>query len=265
MAVLDVHNLHFDYDTVTVLKGVTFTATPGTVLGLLGPNASGKTTLLKCINGLLHPGRGHVSLSGQPVAGMPRKTLAGLMAVVPQQTGAAFSFTARDMVVMAKASGLSMWQRPSPKAYAGAEQALADLGAGNLAHRMFNTLSGGERQIILLARAMFQSPAVLLLDEPTAHLDFKNQHLMLDMVRAVTRENRLTTVVTLHDPNLTSRYCDEIVMLKQGRVIGYGPVQEVLREETLESMYGLKVTVQNLLNGRHLITPRTDAAGAVMF
>ncbi|WP_022669330.1 ABC transporter ATP-binding protein [Desulfospira joergensenii] len=265
MTTLEVHHLHFDYDTVQVLKDVSFTAQPGRMTGLLGPNASGKTTLFKCMNGILHPQKGHVSLAGRPVTGMVRKTLAGLMAVVPQQTGAAFSFTARDMVVMAKASGLSMWQRPSRKDYTGAERALEDLGVPNLSPRMFNALSGGERQIVLLARAMFQSPSVLLLDEPTAHLDFRNQHLILDMIRAVTREKRLTTVVTLHDPNLASRYCDEIVMLKQGRVLSLGPVGEVLREKTLESVYGIKVVVQDEVNGRHLVTPRTDDAGALMF
>ena len=265
MTTLGVDHLRFDYDTVEVLKDVSFTAQPGRVTGLLGPNASGKTTLFKCINGILHPQQGHVSLSGRPVAGMARKALAGLMAVVPQQTGTAFSFTARDMVVMAKASGLSMWQRPSRKDYAGADRALEDLGVPDLASRLFNALSGGERQIVLLARAMFQSPAVLLLDEPTAHLDFKNQHLILDMVRAVTRKKRLTTVVTLHDPNLASRYCDEIVMLKQGRVLSLGPVGEVLMEKTLESVYGIKVMVQDLVNGRRLVTPRTDDAGALMF
>ena len=265
MATLEVHHLYFNYDTAKVLKDVSFKAGPGKVLGLLGPNASGKTTLFKCMNGVLYPEKGHVSLSGRPIAAMSRKNLSRLIAVVPQQTGAVFSFTARDMVVMAKSATLSMWQRPSKKDYTDAEHALGDLGAAGLASRMFNALSGGEKQIVLLARAMFQSPAVLLLDEPTAHLDFKNQYLMLDMVRAVTLKQGLTTVVTLHDPNLASRYCDDIVMIKQGRVLEHGPMENVLREDILESVYGIKVMVQNHSFGRHLVIPRTDAAGGVMF
>ncbi|WP_035237997.1 ABC transporter ATP-binding protein [Desulfobacter vibrioformis] len=265
MAFLDVHHLWFDYGTGPVLQDVCLTAEPGMVSGLLGPNASGKTTLFKCMNGILHPRSGYVSLSGRPVAGMPRKILARIMAVVPQQTGAIFSFTARDMVVMAKAPGLAMWQRPSKSDFAGAEQALADLGAKALARRMYNSLSGGEKQIVLLARAMFQSPSILLLDEPTAHLDFKNQHLMLDMVRTVTKEKGLTTIITLHDPNLASRYCDDIVMLKQGRVCGSGPVRDVFCEDTLESVYGIQVMVTGDTPGGCLVIPRSNATGDVMF
>jgi len=265
MTILGVHHLWFDYGTGPVLKDVCLTAEPGMVSGLLGPNASGKTTLFKCMNGILHPRSGQVTLSGRPVAGMPRKTLARIMAVVPQQTGAIFSFTARDMVVMAKAPGLAMWQRPSKSDFAGAEQALADVRAQGLARRLFTTLSGGEKQIVLLARAMFQAPSILLLDEPTAHLDFKNQHLMLDMVRTVTQKKGLTTIITLHDPNLASRYCDNIVMLKQGKLCGSGPVRDVFCEKTLESVYGIKVMVTDYNRGSCLVIPRSNAAGNVMF
>lgn len=265
MTTLQVHHLYFDYNTGPVLKDVCMTAEPGMVSGLLGPNASGKTTLLKCLNGIFPPRSGRVCLAGQSVAQIPRKDLAKIMAVVPQQTGAIFSFTARQMVVMAKASGLAMWQRPSETNFARAEKALDDIGASGLAHRMFNDLSGGEQQMVLLARAMFQCPEVLLLDEPTAHLDFKNQHLILDMVKNITREKNLTTVLTLHDPNLAARYCDKVVMLKKGEVCGQGPVREMFREETIESVYGIKVMVTSHNRKDCLVIPRTNAAGDIMF
>nr|WP_319493035.1 ABC transporter ATP-binding protein [uncultured Desulfobacter sp.] len=265
MTILTVHHLWFDYTTGPVLKDVCMTANPGMVTGLLGPNASGKTTLFKCMNGILHPQAGRVCISGKPVTAIHRKDLAHIMAVVPQQTGAIFSFTARQMVVMAKASGLAMWQRPSKIDFAGAEKALEEIGAGDLAHRMFNDLSGGEKQMVLFARAMFQCPEVLLLDEPTAHLDFKNQHLILDMVRNVTKEKNLTTIITLHDPNLATRYCDDIVMLKSGEVCGHGPVQDVMREDTIESVYGIKVMVKGFHRCDRLVIPRTNAAGDVLF
>jgi iron complex transport system ATP-binding protein len=265
MTDLKVHNLWFGYNTDPVLQDVCLTAEPGSVSGLLGPNASGKTTLFKCMNGILHPQSGRVCISGKPVAGIPKKDLAQIMAVVPQQTGAIFSFTARQMVVMAKASGLAMWQRPSKTDFAGAEKALDDIGAGGLSRRMFNDLSGGEKQMVLLARAMFQCPEVLLLDEPTAHLDFKNQHLILDMVRNVTKEKNLTTIITLHDPNLAARYCDDVVMLKSGEVYDQGPVQDVFCEKNLESVYGIKVMVTGYNRSDCLVVPRTNAAGDVMF
>ncbi|WP_020587486.1 ABC transporter ATP-binding protein [Desulfobacter curvatus] len=265
MTHLEVHHLWFDYNTGPVLKDVCLTTEPGRVSGLLGPNASGKTTLFKCMNGILRPQSGRVCLSGKPVAGIHRKDLAQIMAVVPQQTGAIFSFTARQMVVMAKASGLAMWQRPSKADFSGAEKALDDIGVGGLAHRMFNDLSGGEKQMVFLARAMFQCPEVLLLDEPTAHLDFKNQHLILDMIRSVTKEKNLTTIITLHDPNLAARYCDDVVMLKNGEVCGHGPVREVFNEDTIESVYGIKVMVTGYNRGDCLVIPRNNATGDVMF
>jgi len=265
MTILKVHHLWFEYDTGPVLKDVSLTASPGMVSGLLGPNASGKTTLFKCMNGILHPQAGRVCISGKPVTAIHRKDLAQIMAVVPQQTGAIFSFTARQMVVMAKASGLAMWQRPSKTDFAGAEKVLDEIGAGELAHRMFNDLSGGEKQMVLFARALFQCPQVLLLDEPTAHLDFKNQHLILDRVRNVTREKNLTTIITLHDPNLATRYCDDIVMLKRGEVCGHGPVRDVLNEDTIESVYGIKVLVKGSHRCNRLVIPRTNAAGDVLF
>lgn len=265
MTNLEVHNLWFDYNFGPVLKDVCLTAEPGRVSGLLGPNASGKTTLFKCMNGLLPLQSGRICLSGEPVAGIHRKALAQIMAVVPQQTGAIFSFTAGQMVVMAKASGLAMWQRPSKIDFAGAQKALDDIGAGGLSRRMFNDLSGGEKQMVLLARAMFQNPEVLLLDEPTAHLDFKNQHLILDRVRRITKEKNLTTIITLHDPNLAVRYCDDIVMLKNGEVYGQGPVREVFNEDTIESVYGIKVLVTGYHRGDCRVIPRTNATGDVIF
>lgn len=264
MTTLEVQNLWFDYNFGPVLKDVCLTAEPGRVSGLLGPNASGKTTLFKCMNGILGLQSGCVCLSGRSVAKIHRRALARIMAVVPQQTGAIFSFTARQMVVMAKASGLAMWQRPSKADYIAAEKALDDIGAFGLSHRMFNELSGGEKQMVLFARAMFQSPEVLLLDEPTAHLDFKNQHLILDMVRRITKEKNLTAIITLHDPNLAVRYCDDIVMLKNGEVRGQGPVREVFSEDTIESVYGIKVMVTGYNRRDCLVFPRTNATGDVI-
>ncbi len=255
MPILDVHHLDFDYSDTPVLRDITFGVTPGRVCGLLGPNGSGKTTLFKCLNGLLEPRKGYVSFAGKRVGGMSRRAVAGLMAVVPQQSDVAFSFTALHMVLMAKAARLSMWQRPSLEDAAKAERVLQTLGMGRLSQRPYNALSGGERQIVLLARAMFQSPSVLLLDEPTAHLDFKNQHLILDMVRRITRQEGLTTVVSLHDPNLASRYCDTVVMLKQGRVFDCGPARDLFQAETIESVFGIKVIVTGKDPGNVTIIP----------
>ena len=255
---LAVHDLSFDYDSKPTLCDIDFAVEPGMICGLLGPNASGKSTLFKLINGILKPKRGRVTVKGVEIALLSRSAIAGIMAVVPQYAAAAFSFTALQMVVMGRSAKLGALGRPSRKDYREAEAALEDLGAANLKHRAFNTLSGGERQIILLARALFQGPSILLLDEPTSHLDFKNQYLIMDMVQSMTRSRNLTSLITLHDPNLAARYCGQMVMLKQGRVHRKGMTEDVFEARALESLYGMKVSIENGSSGKCYVTPSAD-------
>ena len=257
---LTVNDLCFSYDTRQILHNIDFCIQPGSICGLLGPNASGKTTLFKCMNGILNPQKGDVAFDGNTIAHLSRKAVAAFMAVVPQHTAAAFSFTALQMVVMAKAITFGLSGRPSRKDYRDAESSLDELGVRHLRNRPFNALSGGEKQIVLLARALFQSPKILLLDEPTAHLDFKNQHLIMEMVQGITKTKNLTTIITLHDPNLASRYCSQIVMLKQGRVHLQGDVKDVFKEDTLESMYGIKVSIADSCHGKWFVIPSRAAA-----
>jgi iron complex transport system ATP-binding protein len=255
MAVLTVQDLCFDYGDTPVLKGIDFSVDEGAICGLLGPNGSGKTTLLKCINGFLRPGRGHVVIRDKVVANLSRGVISRLMAVVPQMTVPAFSFTALQMVVMGRVARLGAFATPSEKHYREARTILADLGLTHLTQRGFNEMSGGERQMVLLARALFQNPKILLLDEPTAHLDFRNQYEVMDMVTRVTRERGLTTLVSLHDPNLAARYCTRMVMLKQGRVHRQGDIGEVFDCHSLEAMYGMAVSIETGCRGECFVMP----------
>jgi iron complex transport system ATP-binding protein len=258
METLAVQNLSFDYDTQPVLRDIEFSVESGTICGLLGPNGSGKSTLFKCINGLLKPRKGQVFIEGRNIAHLSRRTVAGSMAVVPQQTTVAFAFSALQMVLMGRASRLSALGRPSPKDIRDAAAALNDLGIAHLKNRAFNALSGGERQIVLLARALFQAPSILLLDEPTAHLDFKNQYRIMDMVRAMTRQHHLTSLITLHDPNLAAEYCSHLIMLKQGRVHRQGSTADVFAQPAIEALYDMKVSIQSGCHGRWFVMPGMD-------
>jgi len=253
--VLSVLDLSFDYRYHSVLHNISFSVERGTICGLLGPNASGKTTLLKCINGVLKPKEGEVKVNGSQIRELSRREIARLMAVVPQQTTVVFSFTALQMVVMGRAARLGKLKLPSRQDYRDAEKALEELKVGDLAKRPFNELSGGERQLIILARALFQDTLILLMDEPTSHLDFKNQFMIMDMVREVTKEKKLATVVSLHDPNLAARYCSQMVMLKEGRIYQEGPKEAVFGPKTLEAVYGIKVIVENTSQGTSVVTP----------
>ena len=253
--VLSVVNLSFGYGQRPVLHDITFSVERGTMCGLLGPNASGKTTLLKCIDGVFTPKDGSIRVEGNSVSHLRRRDVARLMAVVPQQTAVVFSFTALQMVVMGRTARLTRFRLPSAQDYSEAEAALDGLGIGHLAPRFFNELSGGEKQLVLLARALFQDTHILLLDEPTSHLDFKNQFMLMDVIRDVTKKKHLATLISLHDPNLAARYCDRLVMLKAGNLYREGSKDAVFEQNTLEQVYGMKVRVENTSEGTSIVVP----------
>ncbi len=253
--ILLVKNLEFAYGQSQILHNINFAVAAGSICGLLGPNGSGKTTLLKCINGLLKPKYGQVLVDGQGVELLSREQIAGLMGVVPQQSNVVFAFTVLDIVVMAKAAALGKIGSPSRRDYKEARQVLGEVGIVHLAERRFNELSGGERQMVLLARALLQDPSILLLDEPTAHLDFKNQFVILELVKDLTRQKNLTTIITIHDPNLAGRYCEQIVMLKGGEILKNGLRHEVFQAETLGEVYDMGVIVDSTVNGSEVVLP----------
>ncbi|MDD3294015.1 MAG: ABC transporter ATP-binding protein [Geobacteraceae bacterium] len=259
-SLLAVDDIVFDYRDKPVLHGITFKVERGSLCGLLGPNASGKTTLLKCINGVLKPRQGHVRVNGENVGAMTRREVARLMAVVPQQMSLAFSFTALQMVVMGRASRLGALSLPSSKDRDEARAAMEELGVEDLAERQFNELSGGERQLALLARAIFQETPLLLLDEPTSHLDFRNQYRIMDVVSEMTRAKGLSTLVTLHDPNLAARYCTHLVLLREGRLHRSGTREAVFERKTLEEVYGMEVFVQPIPGGPSMVLPGRGVA-----
>lgn len=254
--ILQVENISFSYRKRQVLSEVDFSVKSGCFCALLGPNGSGKTTLLKCINQILCQDSGSILLDGQAASSLERKDIARLVAMVPQQTHLVFGFNVIDLVVMGRSSNLGATGLPGRQDYNVAQAALEELEISHLTRRKFNELSGGERQLVLLARALCQDPRILLLDEPTSHLDFKNQFLILKKVRELTRERGLASVISIHDPNQAARYCDYVVMLKDGRILRQGSVQEVFQPISLAELYGMKVVVQRSSTGSDFVLPR---------
>ncbi|MDQ6525599.1 ABC transporter ATP-binding protein [Nocardioides sp. LHD-245] len=237
-------DLHFGYDARPVLHGVGLEARPGRVLGLLGPNGSGKTTALRMLYGSLRPARGRVTIGGRPLATLRPREVAQQVAVVVQESDADTMLTVREMVTLGRLPRLGTFQRAGAADRQAIDAALARVGATHLAARAYTDLSGGERQRVLVARALAQEADFLLLDEPTNHLDIRYQHEVLGLVREVAT----SAVVVLHDLNLAARYCDDLVLLHRGRVAAAGPPDLVLDPDLLERVYGIGVT-------------RTDAAG----
>jgi iron complex transport system ATP-binding protein len=227
-----------------VLDDVSLSVERGDIVGLLGPNGSGKTTLLGTIAGLLKPERGEVRFYGQPVQSLSRRELARHLAVVPQDTHAAFEFTVRDIVLMGRYPHLGPLTLEGPADVEIARQALEATGYSALESRLFGTLSGGERQRVIIASALAQASDALLLDEPTASLDLGAQCEIMSLVTRLNRDRGTTIIVSTHDLNFAAAVCHRIVLLKAGRVVAQGPTIETLTSAHVRSLYGVEADVQ---------------------
>ncbi|MFB7352535.1 ABC transporter ATP-binding protein [Streptomyces gardneri] len=222
-----------------VLDGVTIAPRPGTLTGLLGPNGSGKSTLLRVLAGVLAPDAGVVTLDGDRLDTVPRRTLARRVAVVEQYADTQVDLTVADAVRLGRIPHRRAWSPATAADEAAVRSALARTGLTDRARRSWRTLSGGERQRVQIARALAQEPRELLLDEPTNHLDIQHQLDLLSLVAGL----RLTCVVALHDLNLAAMYCDHVVVLREGGVVAAGPVEEVLTAGLIADVYGVRASV----------------------
>lgn len=231
------------YDGRDVLRGVSLEVPAGSCVAVIGPNGAGKSTLLRVLSGVDEPDRGSVWVDGRPVRAYRRRELARLMAVLPQETAAPFPFTVRELVAMGRHPYLRPLRGETAHDRAVVARVLDELKLRHLADVPVDRLSGGQRQRVALARVMAQEPRVLLLDEPTTHLDIAHQVHLLDRVRRWQRQDGLTVVMVLHDLNLAALYADEVVLLVEGRVVARGRPEEVLAEPTLAAVYGMRPLV----------------------
>ncbi len=253
--ILRVERVDFSYRERKTLSNISFSVKKGEMCGLLGPNGSGKTTLLKCINGILSNEAGSITAQGRDVHKLSREEIAKLIAVVPQELNIVFSFTVLQIVLMAGSVRFGISGVAKKHDYSNALEILEELHIEHLARRRYNELSGGEKQMVLIARALFQKAGILLLDEPTSHLDFKRQYVIMELIRKITREKNLTTVMTLHDPNTAGRYCDRLVMLNNGRICYQGLRDQVFRVESLESIYDMRIHMGHTDTGAEYVLP----------
>ncbi len=247
--VLTVSNLTFAYDGVNpVWSDITLEVHAGEVLSVLGPNGTGKSTLLRCMAGLHVPSNGQVTIEGNKIEKMSRKEIAQAIAFVPQMHTPVFSFTAIEVVVMGRTAHIGMFASPSTSDYSIAEQAMETLGILDLAKKSYNETSGGERQLILFARALAQESRILLLDEPTSHLDFGNQARTLVLVRKLADQG-LAVVMTTHFPDHALGFSERTALIADGTLQGYGITDEKLNPKILSRLYGLPIEVCTLEAG----------------
>ena len=245
-----------------MLRDISLSVARGTFTGLLGPNGCGKTTVLKLLSGVLQPDLGTIAYEGRTLRAIPRRELARRVAVVPQETHPAFDYTALEMVLMGRHPHLGLFQLEGPHDLEVARDAMIATGTAELADRPYMTLSGGEKQRVVIASALAQStprsgmatdnPGVLLLDEPTASLDLGYQLEVASLLSRLNRERGLTMVLATHDLNLAAGVCDTLVLLRGGRVLAQGATREVLTAPMIAQLYDVDADVRYHEGAGHL-------------
>ncbi len=244
MLSLKISQVDFSYFDGLVLHKVDLAVKGGEMVGLLGPNGSGKTTLLKLASGILKPAKGEIRLNGDNLNALSRRSIARQVAVVPQQFHIPFAFTTGEVVMLGRTPFFRALAEEGEVDRQLVDSVLEQVGIGELAERRFDELSGGERQKVILAMALAQQPQLLLLDEPTVHLDIAHQMEILELVRALNTELGLTVVAAMHDLNLAALYFDRLVLLKEGRVCADGTPVKVLTEARISEVFSASVRVE---------------------
>jgi iron complex transport system ATP-binding protein len=236
----------------TILRDVSLLLRPGAIVGLLGPNGCGKTTLLRLLSGMLKAQSGDVLIDGRPVAALTRRDIARRIAVVPQETHATFEFSVIDVVLMGRYPHLGPFELEGPADLEIARRALEATGTGHLESRPFASLSGGEKQRVVIAGALAQTADVMLLDEPTASLDLAYQLEVAALLRNLNRTRGTTMVVCTHDLNMAASICDEVVLLRDGAVLAHGPTADTITVDSINATFGVAADVHFHAAAGHL-------------
>jgi iron complex transport system ATP-binding protein len=247
---LEVAALRYAYHLAQpVLQSASLAVHAGTVTAILGPNGVGKTTLLKLILGLLTPLAGSIKLAGMPLAHYSRQQLAQQIAWVPQQEAISFPFSVLEYVLLGRAPYLRPFAQPGAYDRKLAFAALQEVGLESLQERTVTELSGGQKQLVTIARALAQAARLMLLDEPTASLDLSNRGRVLALIRQLAQHQR-AVIFTTHDPNSAAAVADQLILVKQGQVLAAGPTEQLLEAELLSATYGVPVQVAELAGKR---------------
>jgi iron complex transport system ATP-binding protein len=238
--VIDIRDLCFSYGEAMILKHVDFRAYEGQLVALIGPNGAGKSTMFKCILKFLRGYEGHIYLEGRDMMKMSRPQIAKEIAYIPQTTVPVFNYTVTDIVLMGLTGGLKILESPKQKHVDKVQAILEDLGITHLRDRGFGRISGGERQLVLLARAIIQDAKILVMDEPTTNLDYGNQFRVMERIRKLVEEG-YTVILSTHNPEHALLFAEKAFVLQNGEVRAAGPSREVLSEELMKELYDVEV------------------------
>lgn len=258
MVSIEVRDLHYRHETSGkwVLQGVNLEATAGEITTILGPNGAGKTTLFKCMLGIWMPQSGTILCQRVELPRLSPSRRARVCAFVPQDHVASFPYAVMEVVLMGRTPYVPLFSTPGRRDRMCAEEAMEKFGISHLKYRPYTKLSGGERQLVLLARALAQETPILLLDEPTAHLDYRNQVEILWRVRNIVREKGLTVLMTMHDPNLALQFSDCIALMKGGKMVVKGSPEEVMTADNLSDLYEMPMKIWEINGEIFIRSPR---------
>ncbi len=245
---LTVDDIYFGYSKNDLLRGLSFTIENGDVVCLLGPNGAGKTTLLRCLLGISRVRAGGIRVDGRDIAAASPKELAAAMAYVPQATTTVFPHRVLDMVVMGRTPHIGFTAVPTKGDYRLAAEALARLGIEHLADSLFSEISGGERQLTLIARALTQQAGLLVMDEPTSNLDYGNQVRILKIITSLARQG-YSIIMTSHFPNHAFLLCNKVFIMKNGLITAIGRPEEVITDSSLSELYSTGVKIVKIGDG----------------
>ena len=254
---IQVKNLSYKYPDADELAidNISFDVKRGEILGIVGPNGSGKSTLLNLLSGILKPLRGKILLLGEDISKIKQKRIAQKLAVVPQNGFVGFPFTSRDIVLMGRSPHLGLIESEKKHDFDIAKWAMEQTNSLTFWGRKINELSGGERQRVFIARALAQEPIIMLLDEPTTHLDLKYQIEIFDLIRRLNQENQITVVVVSHDLNLAGEYCEILILLKNGKIANIDTPEQVITEDAIKQVYDAETLVSaNPITGSPHVT-----------
>lgn len=256
------HEVRFFYGQVRALDGFSLTVDEGAFVAIVGPNGSGKSTFVRVVSGVVRPQRGKVLLGERDLAEMSALEVARCVAVAPQRVELGFDVSVKEFVLLGRLPYLRRFGGETRRDLEAAEGAMEATETVELQARRMGELSGGERQRAVLAKALAQDPKFLVLDEPTTHLDIHHQMEVLRLVRNLNRQRGMTVLSILHDVNLAAQYCDEVAVVKQGRVLRAGPVREVMTREVLGEAFGVEVMVrEDVVSGRPFVVPLEPMKG----
>jgi iron complex transport system ATP-binding protein len=249
---IEAKELNFSYFDTTVLKDIAFNIKESSICTILGPNGSGKSTLIKVLDRLLKPKKGTVLIENKNIDKLSLREVAKKIAYLPQETDISFSFSVFDVVLAGRAHNVGYLNQPSKQDLEIAQKAVSLVGIDHLRDKIYTQLSGGQKKLVLIAQALAQQAKILLFDEPTNHLDFANQYTILNLIKNLIKNNHLTAIITLHDPNLAAWFSDTIIMIKNGSLLNYGPTKAIMTAQNLSELYDEKIIILNN-NGRLFI------------